>query len=488
MAAAFFQGISGSIRRSSPAPTETIGTSGTVILAGFIQSREKNPALRDDRRYETYSDILANIDIVGASVRYYLNLATAASWTVEPADADDPQAVEVADFVEDVLGDMLTPWRRVVRRALMYRYYGFSVQEWTAKSRADGKIGFEDIAARPQSTIERWDTDDPGNVLGVTQRVDNKLGRANAEVYLPRTKIVYVVDDSLNDSPEGFGLFRHMVETSQRLKRFQDLEAFGFETDLRGIPKGRAPYGVLDSLKKDGLIDDAEAAKILAPLEDFIKKHIKSPELGIMLDSSVYRDEGETRSPSSVPLWDLELLTGGNTSAVAVAAAIERLQREMARIAGTEGLLLGGDKVGSLALSKDKTANFALIVDSALKELTESFQKDVVETLMALNGIDEDLWPKLVPEQIQYRDIEQITGALESLSNAGAPLAPDDPAIDVIRGLLGLPPQPMDDAILDANLRGTGDDPPTPPTPPDDQVDPDNPDDMPAQPGSEEAE
>ena len=442
----FLGQLGSSFRRSVP-PTETVGTSGTVILSGFIVSNEKNTKVNEDR-YQTYSDLLVNVDIIGASVRYYLNLGSKAEWTVEPAD-DSDAAQEVADFVDEVINDMRTPWYRVVRRSLMHRYYGFSIQEWTAKRREDGRIGLLDIEARPQHTIERWDTDPGGHVEGMVQRAPT----TGEELYLPRAKVIYVVDDSLADSPEGLGLFRHMAETAARLQRYQVLEKFGFENDLRGIPKGRAPYAHLRDAVKANRLTEAERATILAPLEGFIKKHLTNPELGIAIDSEVWRGRGEDATPSSTPLWDLELLTGGTTGIAAVGNAIERLQRELARLAGTEGLLLGGDKVGSLALSRDKTQNFALVVDSALTELREVYDKDVIGTIMLLNGIPDDLWPVFKVEQIQYRDVEQISGVLVDLGQAGAPLLPGDPAINVLRSLLGLPDQPEPD-LEDLNLRG----------------------------------
>ena len=119
----------------------------------------------------------------------------------------------------------------------MYRFYGFSIQEWTARRRDDGFLTFADIAPRSQRTIERWDVDEAGQVLGALQRSP----QTQEEIYLPREKLLYIVDDTLNDSPEGLGLFRHLVAPSRRLKRYEQLEGFGFETDLRGIPIGRSP-------------------------------------------------------------------------------------------------------------------------------------------------------------------------------------------------------------------------------------------------------
>ena len=61
-------------------------------------------------------------------------------------------------------------WARIVRRAAMYRFYGFSIQEWTAKRRPDGLLTLADVAPRSQMTIERWDMLTDGSIQGVVQR------------------------------------------------------------------------------------------------------------------------------------------------------------------------------------------------------------------------------------------------------------------------------------------------------------------------------
>lgn len=452
MANNLFGGMAARFRKPV-APTITAGASGTVILAGYIQQKEENPLLKDGTRYETFANMLANVSIIGASVRYFLNLAGKASWSVEPAD-DSPAAQEIADFVLEAMHDMRTPWHRVIRRALGFRYWGFSIQEWTAKKREDGKVGMLDVAPRPQHTIELWDADDDDYILGVGQR-DPK----NSQIrYLPRTKIVYVVDDSLSDSPEGLGLFRHMTDTAYRLQRYQDLEGVGFETDLRGIPKGRAPYSVLNALEAAKTISKAEKDTLLKPMDDFIANHVKSVATGYTMDSSTYRDTGENGTPSATPLWDMELMTGGNTSAEAIDKAIIRLQTELARLSATEGLMLGGGATGSLALSRDKSHQLAVVVDSALAEVKEAFQSDFVRTLMLLNGIAEDLWPTLKPEAIQFRDLEQLSQLLVDIAAAGGVLAPDDPVINALRSLAGLPDAPEVD-LTTLGLGGADDDP-----------------------------
>jgi len=428
------------VLEEKPKPFEPMGAPGTAIFGGYIVEGEKDSSLTGEQKYITYSDMLANTAIVAAGVRYFLNLVAKAGWKVEPAD-DSAEAQKYADLVEDMLHDMDTPWHRVVRRAAMFKFYGFAISEWTAKRREDGIVGLQDIEPRAQLTILRWDVDKHGKVLGVIQRNPQN----GQDLYLPRAKLLYMCDDSLNDSPEGLGLFRHIAKKAKELEKFELLESWGFETDLRGIPVARAPLAKLEQLVKEKKISPQQAQELRAPLEAFIDKHSKNPALGMLLDSSVYRAEGEMKSPSSTYLWSAELLQGDGGPHAEVAAAIERKNREIARVLGVEQLLLGSDSKGSHALATDKTQSFGMIVDSTLVELREQTRKDVLGPIWELNGWPKEMKPQLKTESIQYRDIAQIVSALEGLAKAGAPLAPNDPAINEVRQQAGLTDAPEQD-------------------------------------------
>lgn len=440
------EGTGGPLQRTA-SPFSTVGAPGTAIYGGFIVENEKDARLTGREKYRTYSDILANTTIVAAGVRFFLNIIAKAGWTVEPAD-DSPQAEEIAEQLESIMYDMTTPWHRVVRRTAMGRFYGFSVQEWTAKRNEDGTIGYLDLEPRPQVTIERWDTDESGTVRGIVQREP----QGQQEIYLPRGKCVYFVDDTLNDSPEGMGLFRHLVKTAKKLERYEILEAWGFERDLRGIPVGYGPLSEMQQLVNKGDLTQADANALRDPIEKFLQNALKGKDTALFLDSAVYRSTGEQQTPSSTKQWEVELLSGEGQSngQEEAASAIERLNREMARVLGVEQLLLGSDSAGSFALSKDKTQSFGLLVEGTLREIRETYEKDFIDPLFALNGWDESLKPSFKTETVQYRDIEQITSALRDMAQAGGVLAPDDPAINEIRDLLGLSHQPemLDDLDL----------------------------------------
>lgn len=427
---------------TDPSPYESVGAPGAIVYAGFLVEEEKDSRLIGLQKYKTYSDILANTSIVAAGVRYFLNLVGKAGWRVEPAD-ETPEAERLAELVESIMDDMVTPWNKIVRRAAMSRLYGFSIQEWTAVRREDGAIGYKDIEPRAQKTIDRWDTDMSGNLLGVVQRRPQD-GRY---IYLPREKIIYIVDDSLDDNPQGLGLFRHMAKAAHRLERYELLEGWAFERDLRGTPIGRGPLAEIQRQVDQGLISAADAVALRKPIEDFIKKALRGKDTGIFLESTPYRGTGDNNTPANIRQWDVELLKGPGQGHEAVAAAIERVNRELARIMGVEHLLLGSSSSGSFALSKDKNQSFGLIVDSTLTEVKETFQTDFLDPLWLLNGWPRELKPTFKTEQIQYRDIEQVTSALEQLAKAGAPMLPGDPAVNEVRSQLGLSDQPEEEDL-----------------------------------------
>ena len=408
------------------APMKEMGVSGTAVYGGYVQSNEINPALTGQNKYRTFSDIMANTSIVAAGIRYFMELVAKSEWSFDGGDAE-------CELVESVLKDCSTPWPRIVRKAAAYRFYGFGCQEWTAKKRFDGNIGL-DIESRPQHTIWRWDTDERGTVIGVGQRSP----QTGTEYYIPRGKMLYLVDDTMTDSPEGLGLLRHVVEPAKRLNEYMKLEEIGFATDLRGIPVGKAPLDEIAAAVKNGQITKEDADALKRPMIDFIQNHIRSSKTGFLLNSEQYRDRGDNQAPSGEYKWALDLLQGNSTAFGDVNSAIGRINKELAIVLGVESLLTGMDGSGSLAMSKDKTNAIYIRADSCLRDITSAVQADIISVICDFNGIPEDKRPIAKTESVQFKDVEQITAALVNMAQAGAVLSPNDPAIDEVRGLLGL--------------------------------------------------
>lgn len=424
------------VQRGPLGPLAETGVSGTAVFGGWVQDGEKSQELVGTRKYVTFANTMANVSILAAGVRYFLNLVSKPEWRLV-APEGVPGAERYAELATEMMHDMRRPWHRVIRRAALYRFDGNAVLEWTAKQRPDGLIGMLDIAPRPSSTLERWDRDEHGELYGVVQRSPN----TQTDIYIPRWKMIYLVDDSVSDSPEGVGLFRHIVESVRRLRRYEQLEGWGFETDLRGVPVARAPLGELEEMVKSGAITAAERDKALLGLRNFLNGHVRTPNLGMMLDSNTWEDR-ESRRPSSVHKWAIELLKAEATSHPELLRAIERLNREIARVLGVEQLLLGDNGVGSFAMAKEKSHNFAIVVDGTMQELRQTFAKDWLTVLWLLNGWPLEAMPAIKSDRLEFRDVEEVTSALERIARAGAPIIPGDPAINELRDLVGLSHQP----------------------------------------------
>ena len=413
-----------------------LGGPSFTIYGGYVDplDHELDSRLRGFNRYKTYAEIVANVSIVAASVRYFLNLVANAEWQFKPAESDtDGEYAKLAR--KAITEDPISHWHRVVRRAAMYRFYGFSVQEWQARKDVDtGKIVYNDVMQRTQRTIEKWKIDDAGRVIGIIQRPPASF----TDIEIPRNKTLYVVDDTLSDSPEGLGIFRHMADPATRLRRYQQLEGAGFESDLRGIPVGKGPFEELRDKLQSGQLTAAEAKAAEKPIRDFMNKHVRSERLALLLDSATYISGDDKETVSATPKWSVDLLKSSSTGLPDIAKAISRLNMELARILGTEQLLLGEGSSGSYGLSSDKTQNFFLLINHTLRELASSVTTDLLYPLWAMNGYPQDKLPKITTSSVQHRDVKAVTEALRDMSVAGAVMAPDDEAINDVRDLLGI--------------------------------------------------
>lgn len=434
-------------KRTKSKPNQKVSKPSYNVFSGYLSTNEKNSSLRGVAKYQTFDNILCNTSIVAASVRFITTLATKAQWGLKPAD-DSQEAEKLKDRTEKLLFDeMKTPWHKVVKSAFTHKVFGFSLQEVVNIKHEDGVIGIHTITSIPQVTVDRWDIDEFGEIQGVWQ---NNVQTFH-DIYIDRHKMIYVVDDTMTDSPEGLGLFRHLVEPVDRLNRYLQLEGFSFEADLRGVPVFKAPIDEMTaSIKQHNpdLNDDqikAEVDKILQNCENFAEGMINSDAMRwIMLDSGSYTgDNGQSGiTVSSTSKWDISLLQSDSSGQKEIAEAINRIIYELARILGSEGLLLGSGTTGSQALSKDVSQRAALMIDSALAEIREALQKDLIDRIWMDNGWPDELKPKFTVEQTRVKDVSEISQMLVDFAQAGVPLQHDDPIMNTLRGWHDLPDAP----------------------------------------------
>jgi len=421
-------------------PGARMGTRDVDTRNASWGSRENSPELNGTRRYTTYANMIANSITVALGVRYVLDILGGTGWKFQASPNDKDGYYK--EFMESVLRGTKTPWGRHLKKIGMYKFNGASLHEWVAMRREDGMIGLFDLEHRPMATICQWDYTDDG-IMGVFQR--SRTGGSN--LYIPREKLVYVVDDCITDNPEGVGLLRHVSNTSRQLERLEQLEGYGYEMDVNGVPKIRLPYGLLE--KKKAGASDAEIKAIDSLIDTYEKwaaSHVKNPALGIVMDSATYQSNDAASSPSGVPLFDLEMLSSTNSSAGPLNTSIERKHREIARILGIESLLLGTGGSAQASVSKDKTSQLQSTIMRMNKDIGHVVDSDVIDRVWRLNGFPLEMKPTSKPDPVNLRDVEAIVSALTQL--AGAPFRDGDTAENEVRDMIGISHAPVADVGL----------------------------------------
>lgn len=427
------------------------GGDGVQAYGGFLPTDEHRPELIGQKKWVTYANAY-NTAVIATGLRYRAGLLGGAKWHAEPNPRGGPDAMRGVDIIQQGLIDAQMPrsWQATVRKASLYTFSGFSLHEWAIKRRVDdGMIVFAELAHRPQHTIDRWNKPSeqaPWDAVHQLTRMGNSF-------VIPRERLFYCWDDLLTDMPDGMGLMRHVIELVRRLNVLEGLEGLGFETDLRGMPIGRAPIRALMAEAEQKFPNDA--AKINAyvsektqTLRTALTNIVKSPEKlqYLLLDSGTYQGV-DPNTITSVQRWALELLRGETGALPEINAAIGRLQLEIARVLGIEFAMMGAGTSGSRAMHGDKTSMLAMSLQTTLVEIGKFGTNDLCRPLIALNGLDPDTCtPTLVAEPIATDDIQVVAAALQSLGASGLP--PDHPAWPVLFDRMSLPWAPPGAGLL----------------------------------------
>ena len=423
-------------------PTTRTATLGTQIFNGYVTYEERDFRLVGRERFKTFADMQNNIGIVNSSIEEFLNLIETANWTISQTKeqmAADPNG-EIKQLFKDIfLGETLeTSFAEVNKRMAMSKFIGYSLAEWVAMVRPDGKIGLLDIAPVPQRTVERWDLDPQTKVLlGIEQRNDSEPA-----VYIDREKLIYIADKSQNDSPEGLGIFRKIAQLAIPYLKLQDMERSAHQFSTGGVLIGRAP---LTELSNNQNLTDEEILEINKQITDFLVA-VKRGDVpaSLFLDSDPYKSIDEAGRPVNIPKFDIQKLTG-DTDLSYIRDLLKALEYQLAVSMGSEFLLIG-DTGGSYNLVEQKINNYKLIVDAQLKTHERVLNRDLVKVIGRMNGIPDEMIPTLRVESILSINPEHQLNVFKELAAAGF-ITPGDPIINELRSKNGF--SEMDDDMVD---------------------------------------
>ena len=397
----------------------TLGVAGDNTHNGQIRADEFLPELRGKKAIRKYREMRDNDSTVGAVMYSVEQILRDVDLHVKPVDDSDAAKVE-ADFVKSVLDDMDHTLDDHIAEALSFLSYGFGWFEVVYKRRVgptqrsdkkhskytDGRIGVRKIAARAPWTINKFDVDQKtGDVLGIEQSV----GLMNGKNYIPLNKSLYYRTTSINGDPSGRSILRNAYTSYEYLNNIQSIEAIAVERELAGIPVARIPAEYLSgdaSATQTGFVRDLQQ----------ILRDVKFNEQGyIVLPSDTYPDKDG--APSSTRLVDIELMASNGKRNIDINPIVSRYQHDIARSVLSEFLLLGSSG-GSYALSKSKTDLFLRALESYIQAIVDVLNKQLVERLWQLNGLNYDLMPTIVSGDVAPHDLREVAAFLRNLNGA----------------------------------------------------------------------
>tara|TARA_R110002020_G_scaffold122066_4_gene277311 strand:+ start:2161 stop:3498 length:1338 start_codon:yes stop_codon:yes gene_type:complete len=417
----------------------TLGVAGDNTYNGQIRADEFLPELRGKKAIRKYREMRDNDSTVGAVMYSVEQILRDIDLHVKPADDSDAARVE-KEFVESVLDDMDHTLDDHISDALSYLSYGFGWFEVIYKRRVgpterspkknskytDGRIGVRKIASRAPWTVSKFDVEQKtGDVLGIEQEVGFMGGRN----YIPLNKSLYYRTTSLNGDPSGRSILRNAYTSYEYLNNLQSIEAIAVERELAGIPVARIPAEYLSG--------DASAAQsgFVQNLQQVLRD-VKFNEQGyIILPSDTYPDKDG--APSSTRLVDVELMASNGKRNIDINPIVSRYQHDIARSMLSEFLLLGTSG-GSYALSKSKTDLFLRALESYIQAIVDVLNKQLVERLWQLNGLNYDMMPTIVAGDVAPHDLREISSFLRNLNGAGIDVSSHPEVISDLMGIAEL--------------------------------------------------
>lgn len=371
-------------------------------------------ALGSPSRWKLLREMRLNDPVIAATFFAIENSLKQATWRVAPVSESEAD-LACAKFCESCLHDMSTPWVDTLDHILLMLEQGVTAMEVVYKRRlgpkpqayttdpapsdfSDGKIGWRKWAPRPVETLVSGDEfvlDKQGGIEGVNQWTEDGPKFIPIErLLLFRTTVVPA------GTPWGRPVHRAMWTSYYFTRNFQEIEGIGVERDLAGIP---IVY-LGNDCTTTGPNSDFELAK------DLVVNLRNDEQAGIVVPHPKMGHAAEGQGML------VELLSAGGARAHDVGAIIERLDKRKALSVLAQFIMLGMDRTGSYALSRNQNDLFVLAIIAWLQKIADVINRIAIPRLLRYNvfpnitGI-----PKVQPSEVGIPDLNTIATFVNQL-------------------------------------------------------------------------
>jgi hypothetical protein len=358
-----------------------------------------------------------NDPTIGAILFMAKQLVRKSQWHVEPGGLT-PRDKEAAAFVESCMNDMEHSWAEFINEALTVMPYGWGFHEVVYKIRGgkvadprlkskhkDGKIGWRKLAGRSQRTCYGWlINQETGEVLALIQQAppDYKMR------YIPVAKAIHLKTEPDFGNPFSRSLLRNAYRPWYFKKRIEEIEGIGIERDLAGLPVLTPPQdiNIWDS-------EDSQMVALKAASETLVKNIRRDQSEGVVIPYG----------------WTLSLLSTGSRRQFDTNQILNRYDQRIAITLLADIVMLGADKVGSFALADVKKSLLSAALETILDSMADAINRQEVPRLLELNGFDDlEQYPKLVADEVETPDLDQLSRLITAMSGAGLDVS--DPELE----------------------------------------------------------
>lgn len=428
---------------STGSKTQPQGVSGLRNYSGYIRE-DFITDLTGIRGREIFLEMSLNDATVGAVLYSIKNMLRGVEWRVTPSDEDDTQSVEAAELLESILfEDMQVGWADTIANACSMFVYGFAVFEplwkkrngknskkWLNSKFDDGLWGLDRIASRSQRSIDHWLFDKDEHLTGFVQTPQNGIQRA-----VSLARCLHFRTTSELDNPEGTSVLRNAYRSWYFLKRIQSIEAVGIERDLTGLPVIKLPGEMLDPNASP------EAIAARNSYEAMLRNVRRDSSEGLLLPSD--------RDDTGNAFFEFELASTGGQRQFDISEIVSRYEKRIAMSVLGDFIFVGADGAGSMALAEVKTETFVRAVEAYQAHMAGVINDQLVPMIWSMNGLDDDLMPKLKPGQILDQDLEKLGDYISNLAGVGYDLATDVELENHLRAAAKLPAAPDRENMVD---------------------------------------
>lgn len=346
---------------------------------------------------------------VGGLLNLFRGPALSATWTIE---CDDE---EIRQFVARNLGLMPVVhgcecshvnWSKFLREVLGFLQFGFSLFEKTFELRDDGRMWIDQLAWRPQVSIESFETKG-GHLDGVRQIV--KFDPQPVIKSLGRDRLAYY-GIAIGENWWGTSILRNAYRNWYIKSRLELIDAAAHQRFGLGVPV--ATYG------------ENVSAEDLNTLEDLLKKLTSQRKSFLLLpkDDIDFEFKGMPSSQRESPLESMRYH-----------------DIEVAKSLGALFFNLGTTTSGSRAVVGTFSDVFFNALGSYLDLVVDHTNEDIIAPLVAMNFGDMASPASLAWSNLDNSQLEATARALSNLVGVDL-IRPDDQTEDVLRGEFQLPP------------------------------------------------